>query len=166
MTAEEEEDKESKYNTDDDGEEDGARRSTDEDNEEPGEDTEDWGEEGEQEEHTGNKLTKAIKAKKSAAKKLKDSAKQKVVNKLQVLIAIGLVVLVIGWSKFEDFTYWVSGVEEVTVVSKTTEHGCWEITDSSGDSYCVDEESYNTSYEGTNYLLDDKMSPYKLRTVR
>lgn len=120
----------------------------------------------EDENSSDSKVVRAIKKKTSSIRKVQKVAKQKVLMKLQIIIAIGIVVLVVMWGKAEDFLHWASGLEEVTITEKAVESGCHKITTSIGETYCIDPDSYNLAVEGYNYLIEETQYSFKLRTVQ
>ena len=75
--------------------------------------------------------------------------------KLQTaLLVVLFVILYFTWGLIESVLKWISGVDEVTVLNKTIDNGCYEIfVKEDTKSYCVDLESYNLAVEGQQYRL-------------
>ncbi|MFF2798096.1 hypothetical protein [Lysinibacillus xylanilyticus] len=124
------------------------------------------GEEDYEEDSSDHKIVREYKKRKSAAKKIKTTVKNKLLAKVQVLIAVGILLLIVMWDKVEDVLHWVAGQEEITVVEKSTNRGCFEITTQKQESYCVDEGSYNLATKGNQYLIEEYQYSYKLRAVK
>lgn len=141
-------------------EEDEKLHNLDEDEDDDGDDDSEESQDGKAQ----SKLTKTInKTKKKVAKK-KDRIRQEFLNKLQILIFILGVILVLSWSALDGVFIWLSGQEKVLIEHKTTDNGCYEIVHE-GNSYCVDEESYNLAEVGYEYLMDEWDYHYVLRSV-
>lgn len=125
-------------------------------------------EDGEDDDHSKpqNKITKIINKQKKKINKQKEKVKNYFLIKLQVLIFVCLAILVLSWGQVENLMNWLAGQEEVTITSKTTDNGCYEIVVSDGNKYCTDLESYEMASEGYNYMLVEFETYYKLRMVR
>ena len=126
-------------------------------------DNEDEDEEPEQEEQgeglkalvKNSKVAKDYRKKKRKAKKRKTLIYQKAKDFQQVLILGFLVLVVLMWGTIEGILHWLAGQEEITIVSKTIDNGCYEIITSDNESYCVDQASYDLAQPKGNYLLEE-----------
>lgn len=113
-----------------------------------------------------SKIVRAIKKKTSSARKAQQAIKQKVLLKLQIIVALAIVVIVVMWAQIENFLQWASGSEEIAITEKSTDNGCYEIITSVGESYCVEKESYEMATEGYNYLIEETQYSFRLRMVK
>lgn len=119
----------------------------------------------EDENSSDSKVIKAIKKKTSSVKKAQKAIKQKLILKLQIIIAVAIVIVVVMWGQAERFLHWASGLEEIQITQKTTDNGCYEILTADSSSYCIDQESYDMAAEGFNYLIEETQYSFRLRMV-
>lgn len=109
-----------------------------------------------------NKVVKKYKKKKRKFNKLKKLFKGKIIAFKEVLLFALIIAVVLLWGTIKSLLHWLAGQEEITIVDKSIDSGCYEIiTDT--DSYCVDKASYDLAVVGGNYLLEEYQYHYILR---
>lgn len=110
-----------------------------------------------------SKLGKELLKTKRKTKKTKKYVHTKFKSLKQLLILVFIVIVVLMWSTVESILHWLAGQDQINIVSKTTENGCYEIVTDENESYCVDEASYNLVDTQGIYLVEKYQYHYKLR---
>lgn len=118
----------------------------------------------EEEEQEATGLGKQVSKYRSKVEKKKKAIKQMVVNKVQVLVAVGICSAVVLWGGIESVLTKLSGLEEVTVQSKDSSE-CYKLITAKGLEYCVDQHSYEEVEEGKNYFLEKTQYGHRIRLV-
>lgn len=123
-------------------------------------------EEVEEESTAKTKAGKVIEKHKRKVKRKANNAKAKLIQQLQLVLFVGLVLVVLMWGGINSVLNFFSGFSEIEVWNKTIDNGCYEIIIPTGESYCLDEKSYNIAEVGRKYKLEKMQYHHSLRVVK